>query len=217
VGRAVRAADVDRTIGALGCQVLVSDGEIQRTCFRFPSVAGLFLLATGLHKLAPPRWFHGGPAMRDWDRRTARDVDVVSGMFLLVRRAALDKTGPMDEAYFVYAEEADLCFRLRRAGWRCVFSPCARILHEDGGGKSTAQDPVRMHVQLQKSILVFHRKNLGRASWLAAKAIYVASSACRAAYFRALSLVVKSVAVRDRGRCAAAALRFHLFGREPRR
>jgi GT2 family glycosyltransferase len=216
IGKAVRIADADPTIGALGCQVLIREGEIQNTCFRFSSVFDQLLLATGLANWMPASWFGGGPALRNWDRRSARDVDVVSGMFMLVRRESIERVGLMDEAYFVYAEEADWCFRMRRAGWRCVFTPQARIIHHDGGGKSTSQIRARMYVQLQKSMLIFHRKNLGRLSWLAAKTIYVVADAARMAWFRAAALVARRDGARDKARCAAAALRWHLFGTEPR-
>jgi GT2 family glycosyltransferase len=217
IDRAVRAADVDPSIGVLGCQVLVREGEIQRTCFRFPSARSLLLVATGLDRLIPAGWLGGGPWMRDWDRKSVRDVEVVSGMFMLVRREAIERVGPMDEAYFVYAEEADWCFRLRRAGWRCVFTPAARILHDGGGGRSTSLVKVRMHVQLQKSVLVFLRKNRGRASWLAAKAIYVAAALARMALWGIAASVARRPGARERWTLGAAALRFHLTGREPAR
>jgi GT2 family glycosyltransferase len=217
ISASVRLADADPTVGALGCQVLLREGEVQRTCFRFPSVAGLLRTWWGLEEVLPPAVFGGGPTMRDWDRRSARDVDVVSGMFLLVRREALDRVGPMDEGFFVYAEEADWCFRLRRAGWRCTFTPAARIVHRDGGGKSTAQVRVRMYVQLQKSILLFHRKHFGPLSWAAAKAVYVAAMAFRWAVWTPAAVTLRTDAARQRARCASAALRFHLLGVEPSR
>jgi len=216
IDRAVLAADADASIGVLGCQVLVREGEVQRTCFRYPSARHLLLVATGLERVLPDAWFGGGPWMRGWDRGSERDVEVVSGMFMLVRGEAIRRVGPMDEAFFVYAEEADWCFRIRRAGWRCVFDPSAKIVHADGGGKSTSQVRARMHVQLQKSTLVFLRKNRGRASWLGAKTTYVVTEAARAALWGALSLVGRKSA-RDKARCSVAALRFHLLGRTPAR
>jgi GT2 family glycosyltransferase len=213
IERTIRLADADPTIGVLGCQVLLREGEVQRTCFRFPTVLDQLVVSTGLDRVLPPR-LADGPTMKRWDRRSARDVDVVSGMYMLVRKSALDEVGPMDEGYFVYAEEADLCFRLRNAGWRCVFTPLARIVHTDGGGRSTSQVRVRMHVQLQKSMLHFHRKNRGAASWLAVKSIYVATNALRAVWFTTLS-PVSGDRSRERARCARAALRYHLLGAEP--
>ncbi len=111
--------------------------------------------------------------------RSARDVDVVSGMFMLIRRSVLDHVGLLDEAFFIYAEEADLCRRIRNAGLRCSFTPVARILHLDGGGKSTDQVKPRMHIQLQKSLLLYIRKHHGFAGMVVTKAMYVTIASLR--------------------------------------
>jgi GT2 family glycosyltransferase len=149
--------------------------------------------------------------MNGWDRRSARDVDVVSGMYMLVRREAIDDVGPMDDAYFVYAEEADWCFRIWKAGWRCHFTPTARIVHHEGGGKSTSKVHAKMYVQMQKSLLIFLRKNRGWASWLLGKAMFVFWMATRAVAWRVRAAVSEGDAIVN-ARCALAALRFHLLG-----
>jgi hypothetical protein len=215
VGRTVRIADADPSIGVLGCQVLLREGEVQATCFRFPTVLGQFLQQFWLDRLLPFRVLGGDPAMRAWDRKSARDVDVVSGMFMLVRREALGDVGAMDEAYFVYAEETDWCLRFRRKGWRCAFTPEARIVHHDGGGKATFQVRPRMYVQLQKSLLVYFRKNHGALAHAGAKAVYVAAMATRAAFYGVAGLVTGSEESAARRRCATAALKFHLTGAFP--
>lgn len=215
IGRTVRIADADPRIGVLGCQVHLREGEIQQTCFRFSTAFDEFLINTGLDRLVPAGWFDGGPGMRTWDRRSARDVEVVSGMYMLVRREAMAEVGVMDDAYFVYAEEADWCWRFRKAGWRCSFTPEARIVHHDGGGRSTSQVRARMYVQLQKSILIFHRKNVGWFSFAAVKSIYVASNAVRVALFGLQALF--AAGARAKARCAWAALSYQLCGVEPAR
>jgi GT2 family glycosyltransferase len=138
-------------------------------------------------------------------------------MFMLIRREALDEVGLLDEAYFLYAEEADLCFRFARAGWRRVFTPAARIIHVGGGSQSgdTHEVNTRMYIQLQKSILIFLKKNRGMGSWLSAKAIYIVSDAIRAAGLRVMSLGRGDDRLRERAGAASAALRYHLFGTGP--
>jgi GT2 family glycosyltransferase len=152
--------------------------------------------------------------MGDWDRRSEREVDVVSGMFMLLRRDALEQVGVLDEAYFVYAEEADLCFRLWRHGWRCVFTPEARILQHEGGGKSTRQVSARMYVELQKSLLVFQRKHYGPTGWACGKAMFVGAMAARASVWAIAGALGATSS--GTGRAAVAALRFHLLGRVPK-
>lgn len=201
--------------GAAGCQVLERPGVIQQTCFADHSPANLAIALFGLKQLA--RWIpaFGRPWYLDWDRRSEREVDVVTGVFLLVPRRVLQVVGPLDEAFFVYGEEADWCRRIRQAGWRCIFTPEARIIHLDGGRKSSSQIRSRMHVQQQKSHLLYVRKHHGRGGLVLVKGLYVVTSALRLLAFGALRLLRGDAETRARVRLAAAALRYHLLGREP--
>ncbi len=202
-------------VAAIGCQVLESENRIQRTGFSFPTPWNLFLVESGLSKAFPKSNVFGKPELGWWDRNSEMDVDVVSGMFMFIPMQALKQVGPMDEDYFVYAEEADLCFRLRKAGWRCVFAPIGQIIHLEGGGKSTKQVNIRMYVQLQKSLAIFQRKNLGWGAWLSVKLIYVLSNLLRCIYWFLKSLWVGDTKARQKSVAAIAALRFHIFGTEP--
>jgi GT2 family glycosyltransferase len=217
LGKSLALMREHRDWGVLGCQVLKSrGGEIQRTGFSFPGPMNLFLIATLLHRVFPRSKFFGRPELSFWDRQSERRVDVVTGMYMFIRREAIDAVGPMDEAYFVYGEEADWCYRFGKAGWPCVFSPLVQVVHADGGKQSTSQIPVRMFVQLQKSLLIFNRKNLGFWAWLAAKMIFVGSMTFRSLGFLASSLW-KGRPAWLRARCTLAALRYQLTGWEPAR
>jgi N-acetylglucosaminyl-diphospho-decaprenol L-rhamnosyltransferase len=87
----------------------------------------------------------------DWSR--PRDVDWVSGAFLFLRRSALDSVGGWDERYFMYMEDFDLCWRLRRLGWRVAYEPAGRVTHVQG--VSTAKRPYRMIVEHHRSAYRF--------------------------------------------------------------
>jgi GT2 family glycosyltransferase len=208
--------DAHPRVGCAGCQVLENRDTVQMTCFRFPSPLNILLSLTGLDRLFPRSRLFGRYWMRWWDRRSEREVDVVSGMFMLVRRDVIDRIGPMDEDYFIYAEEADWCYRMRQAGWSRVFTPVARIVHRDGGGKSTAQLSTKMYVQQQKSLLIFHRKNLGLLAWATAKLFYTVSMLVRLIAWQASALLQRGREGEAKVARAAAALRFHLTGIEPR-
>ncbi len=213
--RAIEYAERHPDIGVLGCQVMDGPESIQPTCFRFPSPLNILMWVTGARAILPRSPIAGRAAYGDWDRTTTRDVDVVSGMFMLVRRDALDAIGLMDEGFFVFAEEADWCWRFRQAGWRCTFAPVGRILHVDGGSKSTAQASVRMYVEMQKNLLLFHRRNLGWLRWATAKVLFTASMTIRAALFGAWSRLRPRRATSSKATLAAAAARFHWTGKEP--
>ncbi len=216
IDRCVAYADAHPDVGVVGCQVLEKDGRIQQTGFAFPSPWTLFLTLSGLPRLFPRSPLFAKPQLGWWKRDSEKDIDVISGMFMLVRRQAIQQVGVMDEKYFVYAEEADWCFRFYKAGWRRVFFPEAKIIHVDGGGKSTSQVNVKMLVQLQKSMMIYFRKNLGFRSWMTAKLLYLLSNAARYLGWLAPSILTRDPIARSKAAAATAALRFHLFGIDPR-
>ncbi len=163
----VRFADEHPQAAVVGCQVLNPDGTLQPTCFMFPSVLNMLLSATYLYKLFPKSRFFGRERMTWWDRTDVRQVDVVTGCFMLVRREAIDRVGMMDERFFMYAEETDWCYRFRKNGWEVLYAPVGRIIHF--GGQSASQKPVAMIVQLRLSILQFIKKHRGWPAHLAAR------------------------------------------------
>lgn len=208
-------ADQNPDIGVVGCQVLENETTIQRTCFSFPTVLNLMLINSGLSRLLPRSHVFGRPEIGWWNRDTQRDVDVVSGMFMLVRRKAMMQVGLMDEDYFIYAEEADWCYRFWRAGWRCVFAPVAQIIHLDGGSKSTRQVSAKMYVQCQKSILLLHRKRFGRLSWAAARGVYATAMLVRSLAWHVASFAGVGRQAKEKASQSTAAFWFHFLGVEP--
>jgi GT2 family glycosyltransferase len=202
-------------VGCVGCQVLEGPGIVQQTCFADPTPLNLAIVEVGLHRLGARIALFGRPFYRDWDRTTQREVDVVSGMFMLVPRIVLETVGPLDPDFFVYAEEADWCRRIRAAGWRCVFAPEAQIIHLDGGSKSTVQIQSRMYIQMQKSHLIYAAKHHGRVGYWAVKGLFIGSALLRRAIFWPLRLMRRDPTTAARARLAAAALAFHVLGREP--
>jgi GT2 family glycosyltransferase len=202
--------DARPDVGCAGCQVLSADGSIYNTCFTEPNPLNLLLLETGLHRL-PGFGQHNYPG---WDRLSERDVDVVAGMFLIIPRRVLDKVGLMDEAYFVYVEEVDLCRRIRQMDFRCVFTPIARIIHY--GDESTKQVRELMHVQMQKSTLIYMRKYYGLIGFISGKAIFVASAVLKIAAVPLFAMTSRSSEALTRATLARSSLMFQIFGVEPK-
>jgi GT2 family glycosyltransferase len=196
IANTVRYADAHPRAGVTGCKVLNPDGTLQPTCFMFPSLLNMLLSSTYLYKLFPKSRFFGREHMTWWDRNDIREVDVVTGCFMLVRREALDRVGVMDERFFMYAEETDWCYRFRKNGWQVMFAPVGEIIHY--GGQSSAKKPVAMIVQLRLSVLKFVRKHYGWLSHVMARFM--------TAFFFALRLPLwLTVALfRPRGRAEAA-------------
>ena len=216
IDRTLAYADATPDAGVIGCRVLEAADKVQQTCFGFPHPSNLFLLHSGLNRLFPKSRLFGRAKMGWWDRQSERDVDVVSGMFMLVRRSALDQIGNMDESFFVYAEEADWCLRFQKRGWRCVFTPVASILHLDGGGKGASQARIEAHIQKQKSLLRFNRKHYGRCGWLMTKSIMMGAAMVRYLLFSPIArLKPKDTSIIEKALIARRSLSFHFVGREP--
>lgn len=215
IDRMICWLDKHPDVGCVGCQVWEDETTIQHTCFADPHPLNLAIGEFNLYRLA--RWvpMFGRTEYTGWERTETRTVDVVSGMFMLVPRAVFEAVGPMDEAFFVYSEEADWCRRIRNAGWRCVFAPEARILHLDGGSKSTVQIRSRMYVQMQKSKTIYVRKHYGRIGELSARTVFVVGALMRGTVFGVLGLVRPGAEAKAKIRLAKAALVYHLAGQEP--
>lgn len=91
-------------------------------------------------------------------------VDWVGGACFLIRRSAMAAAGLLDEGYFMYTEEADWCYRVRRAGWEVCYAPMVEVVHL--GGQSSRMASTRMKAELYKSKLRFFGKHYGRAHTL---------------------------------------------------
>ena len=123
----------------------------------------------------------------DADWTAPRDVDWVSGAAVFLRRAAIDSVGGWDERYFMYMEDVDLCWRLRRLGWRVAYDPGGEAVHFQGA--STAGRPYRMIVEHHRSVYRFaaRRWRGPRRLWLPALAAFLALRAVVDMGARALS------------------------------
>jgi GT2 family glycosyltransferase len=159
IGKAVALMPPDAAV--LGARVLNGDGTLQPTCFMYPSAMNMVLSSTYLYKLFPKSRFFGRERMSWWGRDDARQVDVVTGCFMLVRREAIDEVGLLDERFFVYGEETDWCYRFSKAGWKVIFTPDIEIIHY--GGASTRQMATAMSLQLRGSLLLFIKKHRNKA------------------------------------------------------
>ena len=185
-GAALLARLADQGIGAVGPRLINPDGSTYPSARSVPSVG----VAVG-HGLLHFVW-EANPFTRRYrqlgvDPSTARDVDWVSGAAVWLRRDALEQVGGWDERYFMYVEDVDLCWRLRRAGWRVVYEPAGRVEHVQG--TSTRTRPYRMLFEHHRSLWRFAvRRFTGpRRVLLAPAAVFLAARALLAMAHHALA------------------------------
>jgi N-acetylglucosaminyl-diphospho-decaprenol L-rhamnosyltransferase len=156
IERLVHFADARPQAAVVGPMLVNPDGSFQGSFADFPSLWSELLSVTGLGKRL---FFRDYPGHGPDHARTARRVDCTAGAAMLVRRTALARIGLLDEAYFMYSEETDLCLRMARAGGEVWFTPEARFLHYLG--QSTRQVRVAMLRALYRSKVRFFRKHHG--------------------------------------------------------
>jgi GT2 family glycosyltransferase len=118
-------------------------------------------------------------ALRHADDASRREAepDWVSASCFLARRRALEAVGLFDEGYFLYEEDADLCRRLRNAGWRVVFTPAAEVVHRLG--RSMARAPARARLEYHRSHLRYYRKHNGALRTAALRAAIAGGAVVR--------------------------------------
>jgi N-acetylglucosaminyl-diphospho-decaprenol L-rhamnosyltransferase len=170
----------------VGPAVLEPSGARYPSARRVPSVLDAVGHGT-LGSVWPTNPFTRRYRQLDADPSLPRDVDWLSGAAVWLRRAALDDVGGWDERYFMYVEEVDLAWRLRRAGWRVAYEPSGTVVHVQGA--STARHPYRMIVWHHRSLWRFARRRwVGwRRLLLVPAAIYLTLRAAGSALARALA------------------------------
>jgi GT2 family glycosyltransferase len=151
---------------ALGPQLVGIDGSPQVSVFPFPTI---FWRGRPAVTSSPMRWSPTLP-------RSRRGIFVV-GAAILLRRDSVLEIGGFDPGFFMYLEEVDLCYRLRRRGWSVEHCPRSRFVHV--GGASTRADRAYFYREQLRSHLRYIRKHHGRAAAAASHLVLVAALAAR--------------------------------------
>ena len=140
-------------VGAAGARLLNPDGSLQRSAYPKPTLFRefwrLFHLDGLMHLAKYP--------MNRWSLDQVREVEILKGACIIIRRKALDEVGLLDEEYFMYSEDLDLCTRLTQSGWHLYWIPSAEVIHF--GGQSTQQVAEEMFLRLYQGKIMYFRKH----------------------------------------------------------
>jgi N-acetylglucosaminyl-diphospho-decaprenol L-rhamnosyltransferase len=140
----VQFADAHSEAGIIGCKLLNSDGSLQKSWASFPTFWSEVL----------GRNFRVRRQVEE--ERLAYEVDWVGGACLLVRPAAINEVGLLDESFLMYSEETDWCFRMKRQGWKVYYLTSAEIIHLGGGSASRTSAAQLVHLYENKTRF-FHK------------------------------------------------------------
>jgi N-acetylglucosaminyl-diphospho-decaprenol L-rhamnosyltransferase len=201
----VDVLDDEPSVGIAAPRILEEDGSRALSLARFPRRRSTYAQALFLHRAWPnASWtdeFVRDPAVYD----VAGSPEWVSGACMLIRRSSLREIGPMDEGFFLYCEDADLCARVRAAGWDIRYEPGATVRHE-GGASAPRHELMVIHA---RGRVRYARKHAGTASAIA-EAVGVALGhathalanarrpAVRRGHLRALAAIVRPAPWRKR-------------------
>ncbi|GAB4524244.1 MAG: glycosyltransferase family 2 protein [Anaerolineales bacterium] len=157
--------------GIVGANLRNPDGSFQASHTPFPTLRQEFLILSGLGRALYGVYY---PSRGPEEDRAPQRVDYIEGACMLIRREPYLEMGGMDEGYFMYAEEVDLCYTFIQNGWEVWYQPEARVLHH-GGGSSHNRRAAR-EGDLYQSRVRFFRKHYGNAAANALKALIFAST-----------------------------------------
>ncbi len=152
-------ADAHPRAGIIGPRLFYGDGAPQSSRRRLPTLATAFLESTKLQQWFPRNRALTRYYMLDTPDDATQEVDWVNGAAMFVRREVYDQIGGLDEAFFMYSEELDWCYRAKRAGWQIVYLPTAQVTHYEG--KSSEQVVASRDVYFHSSKIRFFRKYRG--------------------------------------------------------
>jgi GT2 family glycosyltransferase len=142
--------DQHQQVAIVGPALLNFDETRQASWYPFPAPLQVLRRETSLSKI-------GRDHLANHPTDSPRAVPWVLGAALTIRRSAFESVGGFDEAFFMYYEEVDLCYRLKRSGWEIHFAPAAAVYHV--GGASTRQQQTTMTIQLYKSLCRFYQQH----------------------------------------------------------
>jgi hypothetical protein len=146
------------TIGICGCKVLNEDGTLQLACRRSIPTPGIaFFRLVGLSRLFPKSKIMARYNLTYLDPNKLHEVDAVSGAFLMIRKESVEAIGGLDERFFMYGEELDLCLRTKKAGWKVMYYPNAEIIHYKG--ECSKFNHRKAALEFHRSMYLFHKKH----------------------------------------------------------
>ncbi len=149
--------------GVCAPKVLNPDGSLQYSCRRFPTVwSGLFNRYSFLSNWIPNNRFTVDYLMKDFDHETPRNVDWVSGCFMMIPKDVFSTVGGFDEQFFLFIEDIDICKRIHDAGYDVMYLPQAVITHQiqSSNSKLPSQIIIKRHQGMsyyQKKYMAFNK------------------------------------------------------------
>jgi GT2 family glycosyltransferase len=203
-------ADEHPEAGAFGCRVLNSDGSYQVSARPFASFHGEWIAALYLRALGRLNKWFTSDSYTGWNGTSQRQVDWLSGCFILVRGNVLKALDGFDEQFFYYYEDMDLCRRIRQAGYSILYTPEATIIHLGGQSTKKRFPPLAFVLDGQTTRYLYYYKYYGRFGVRRARRIALTSVFLRRFAYALIQLIRPTESVRKRLELLRGIFEWHL-------
>lgn len=159
----INFTEKDKRIGAVTSKLILANGKLDSACRRsFPTPSVAIPRILGLSKLFPGSKFFGKYNLTYLDENKTYEVDSICGAFMFIPKTVFDKVGLFDEEYFMYGEDIDLCFRIKKNGFKIFYFPEVTTIHFKG--ESTRKTNLSYVNNFYGAMKIFVRKNFTGAS-----------------------------------------------------
>jgi len=143
---------------AATCKILNPDGSFSIDCrHSVPTPLTAFWKMIGLNRLFPKSKIFGKYNLTYLDENEVNQVEAVSGSFMMIKRAMVQKVGLLDEDFFMYCEDIDYCYRINQAGGKIFYVPDSQIIHYKG--ESTKKNNLDYVITFNRSLYLFYKKH----------------------------------------------------------
>lgn len=145
-------------VGATGCQVILESGELDKACRRsFPNPQNAFYRLFHI----PTKNKKDNYNLDELDDDGIYEIDCLTGAFMFIRKTALkDIGGGLDETFFMYGEDIDLCYRIKKAGWKIVYFGKSKIIHYKGA--SSKKQKSKLIYEFYRAMYIYYKKHLAK-------------------------------------------------------
>lgn len=147
-------------VGATGCQVILESGELDKACRRsFPNPQNAFYRLFHI----PTKNKKDNYNLDELDDDGIYEIDCLTGAFMFIRKTALkDIGGGLDETFFMYGEDIDLCYRIKKAGWKIVYFGKSKIIHYKGA--SSKKQKSKLIHEFYRAMYIYYKKHLAKTN-----------------------------------------------------